>query len=90
MRALDRRVAEQCRRRVEFLEVAADRDTFAQGRAVVEFEHRQLAERVLGAELGCFVRALGDRHTFVRDLERFFSEEDANSARIGGRVAVTV
>lgn len=90
LRALPGVAAEQRRRGVQFLEIAANRDAFCQRRTVIQFQNRQLAERILGQEFGHFVGAVAHGYMDEGDREVFLGQEDPDAARIGGWIGFVV
>jgi len=75
--------AEERRRRVDVLEIAADRDGLGDMPSVVEFQHRHGRERIDGEEFGFELVLLAQIDLLFRDFDAFFREVDADPPRIG-------
>jgi hypothetical protein len=77
--------AEQRRRGVQLLEVAADRHRLAQGPPVGQLEHRHQPQRVLVEKRRRHVGVGGDRHLDQLDLieEALLGQEHADAAGVG-------
>src|ERR1700722_13368230 len=67
---------------MEHFKVAADRNALRQQPAVVELEHRNPAERILGEEGRLSIHTLHDIDFLERHLESLLGEEYPNPPRI--------
>src|SRR6202789_395286 len=89
-RLLARIAAEQRGLGMQRFEIAADRDRFGDERAVVEFQHRQLPERILLEEFRRLVLAPHQRDALLRHRDALLGKEDAHLARIGRGIVFTI
>src|SRR5262245_36811705 len=82
-RAPERGRADHRRRRMQVLEVLHDRERLRETATVVELQHREAAEGVLGEELRGSVLPGEDVDGFHRDLQSLLGQIDAQLLRIG-------
>jgi hypothetical protein len=68
------------------LEIAAYGDGFSNYRAVIQFQDRDLAERILSLELGRLMFAPHHIDRDFRQIDALFGEKDPHAARIGSWV----
>src|SRR5271165_5436628 len=82
------RPAEQVRLRMEFLDVAADGDRFADDSPVVELGQRDRLQRIEGGEFRGLVFELAEIDLDPRNRDAFLGEEDPHAARVRGKVGI--
>ena len=79
LRRAQRARAEQRRRRVQHLEVSADRDAFCDDRTIIEHQDGNLPERIELQECRRSMFRLGEIDMDLRQVDAFLGAEDADT-----------